>query len=220
MRVLGLDAATAACSAAVVEDGRVLARISRPMEHGHAQALVPMILEAMGGRPFEELDAIGVTRGPGGFTGIRVALATARGLGLAAGRPVIGVTTFAAVARSAEPPAGASKLLVLIESKRPDLYAQLFDASGEALAEPAALLPDALPDYAGPGLLALAGDGAQRALPAFGGSALLATGPAHPDAATVASMAAELLARCGPPPAPPSALYLKAPDVSFPKAKR
>lgn len=220
MRVLGLDAATAACSAAVVEDGRILARMSRPMEHGHAEALVPMILEAMDGRRFEELDAIGVTRGPGGFTGIRVALATARGLGLAAGRPVIGVTTFAAVARSAEPPAGASKLLVLIESKRPDLYAQLFDAAGAPLAEPVALLPEALAAYAGPGRLALAGDGAQRALPAFGGSALLATGPAHPDAAAVAALAAELLARCGPPPAPPSALYLRAPDVSFPKARR
>ena len=66
MRVLGLDAATAACSAAVVEDGRILARMSRPMEHGHAEALVPMIQEAMEGRRFEELDPIGVTRGPGG----------------------------------------------------------------------------------------------------------------------------------------------------------
>ncbi len=120
MRILGLDAAGAACSAALIEEGRVLARECAAMEHGHAEALVPMLLRVMAGRPFADLDGIGVTRGPGGFTGIRVALATARGLGLAAARPVLGVTSFAAVARSLSPPPGL-RLLVLIESKRRDL---------------------------------------------------------------------------------------------------
>jgi tRNA threonylcarbamoyladenosine biosynthesis protein TsaB len=220
MRVLGLDAATAACSAALIEDGRILARESAPMEHGHAQALVPMILKVMDGRPFSALDAIGVTRGPGGFTGIRVGLATARGLGLAAARPVVGVTTFAAVARSVEPPAAATKLLVLIESKRRDVYAQLFAAAGEALAEPAALLIEDLPAYAGEGILALAGDAAERAAAAFDGAVQIARGPVRPDAAAVAAIAAEMLARSGPPPAPPAALYLRAPDVTLPTERR
>ena len=220
MRVLGLDAATAACSAALIEEGRVLARESLPMEHGHAQALVPMILKVMDGRAFSALDAIGVTRGPGGFTGIRVALATARGLGLAAARPVVGVTTFAAVARGIELPAAATKLLVVIESKRRDLYAQLFAVAGEPLAEPAALLPEDLPAYAGEGILALAGDAAERAAPAFGGAAQIAKGPVRPDAAAVAAIAAEILVRSGPPLAPPAALYLRAPDVTFPKERK
>jgi tRNA threonylcarbamoyladenosine biosynthesis protein TsaB len=220
MRVLGLDAATAACSVALIEEGRVLAQASRAMEHGHAQALVPMILEVMSGRPFTALDAIGVTRGPGGFTGLRVALATARGLGLAAGRPVIGVTTFEAVARTAAPAPGAARLLVLIESKRRDLYAQLFDAAGAPLADPGALLPEDLPAYAGPGPVALAGDGAARAAPAFGAAASIAGGPARPDPAAVAAIAAERFAAAGPPAGPPSALYLRLPEVSFPKPKR
>ena len=220
MRILGLDAATAGCSAALVEDGLLLARASLALEHGHAQALVPMIIEVMEGRPFAALDGIGVTLGPGGFTGIRVALATARGLGLAAAKPVLGVTTFAAVARGLEPPPEAGKLLVLIESKRRDLYAQLFEGAGRPLAEPAALLPEDLRAYAGEGPLLLAGDGAPRAAPLFGSSARLAHGAARPDAAAVAAIAAELLAGSGPPAEPPRALYLRAPDVTFPKQRR
>ena len=210
----------AACSAALFEDGRILAEEAEAMEHGHARALVPMIVAVMGGRPFASLDAIGVTRGPGGFTGIRVALATARGLGLAAARPVFGVTTFAAVARAAEMPPGEHRnVLVLIESKRRDLYAQLFSAERAPLAEPAALLPEDLPAYAGGGPLLLAGDGAARALPGFGRAACLAPGPGRPDAAVVAAIAAELLREHGPPPAPPAALYLRAPDVTVPKER-
>jgi tRNA threonylcarbamoyladenosine biosynthesis protein TsaB len=220
MRILGLDAATAGCSAALIEDGRLLARAALALEHGHAQVLVPMIVEVMEGRPFAELDGIGVTVGPGGFTGIRVALATARGLGLAAAKPVLGVTTFAAVARGLEPPPESGKLLVLIESKRRDLYAQLFMGSDRPAAEPAALLPEGLPAYAGEGPLLLAGDGAARAAPLLGSSARIAHGPARPDAAAVAAIAAELLARSGPPPGPPRALYLRAPDVTIPKERR
>ncbi len=220
MRILGLDAAMAACSAALYEDGRILAEAAEAMEHGHAQALVPMILEVMASRPFSSLDAIGVTRGPGGFTGIRVGLATARGLGLAARRPVLGVTTFAAVARRVEiPPGERRNLLVLIESKRRDLYAQLFSAAGVPLAEPVALPPEDLPAYAGEGELLLAGNGAARAAHLFA-QAAMAPSSRHPEAAAVAALAAQLLASAGPPTSPPAALYLRAPDVTQPKDRR
>ncbi len=220
MRILGLDAATAACSAALCEDGRVLAETAEAMEHGHAQALMPMILTVMAGHSFASLDAIGVTRGPGGFTGIRVGLATARGLGLAARRPVLGVTTFAAVARNVEVSPGERRnLLVLIESKRRDLYAQLFSAAGVPLAEPVALPPEDLPAYAGEGELLLAGNGAARVAYLFA-QAAMARSFRHPEAAAVAALAAELLAAAGPPPSPPAALYLRAPDVTQPKERR
>jgi tRNA threonylcarbamoyladenosine biosynthesis protein TsaB len=221
MKVLGLDTATAACSVALLEDACILASESEAMEHGHAQALVPMILRVMEGRAFSTLDAIGVTCGPGGFTGIRVGLATARALGLAAARPVIGITTFSAIARTLEPPPGDRRnILVLIESKRPDFYAQLFSPKREPLAKPAALRIEDLPDYAGKGPLLLAGDGAPRVVRSFGPEIDLAPGSDRPDAAAVAAIAAELLQEHGPPPAPPRAFYLKAPDVTVPRKRQ
>jgi tRNA threonylcarbamoyladenosine biosynthesis protein TsaB len=220
MKVLGIDTATAACSVALLQDASVLAAESEPMQHGHAQALVPMLLRVMNGHEFGSLDAFGVTCGPGGFTGIRVGLATARGLALAARRPVFGVSTFTAVVRGLPLPAGHDrKILVLIESRRPDLYAQLFSPERQPLADPAALRLEALAAYAGIGPLLLAGDGAARAVPALGSAVELAPGPGRPEAATVAAIAIELLSQQGPPSAPPRAFYLKAPDVTVPRKR-
>ena len=69
------------------------------MSTGQAERLVPMI-EAVMARAnlrFEDLDLIAVTLGPGAFTGVRIGIATAEGLGLASGRPVLGLTSFEAV---------------------------------------------------------------------------------------------------------------------------
>jgi tRNA threonylcarbamoyladenosine biosynthesis protein TsaB len=190
------------------------------MEHGHAQALVPMILRVMDGHTFSSLDAFGVTCGPGGFTGIRVGLASARALGLAAQRPVFGVSTFTAIVRGLPvSPGDDRKILVLIESKRPDLYAQLFSPERQPLAEAAALRVEDLAAYAGTGPLLLAGDGAARAASFFGSAVELAPGSARPDAAVVAAIAMELLREQGPPSAPPRAFYLKAPDVTVPRKR-
>ena len=220
MKVLGIDTATAACSVALLEDAAILARESEAMEHGHAQALVPMILRVMDGHSFSSLNAFGVTCGPGGFTGIRVGLASARALGLAARRPVFGVSTFTAIVRGLPlPPGDDRKILVLIESKRPDLYAQLFSPERQPLAEAAALRGADLAAYAGTGPLLLAGDGAGRAASFFGSAIELAPGSARPDAAVVAAIAMELLREQGPPSAPPRAFYLKAPDVTVPRKR-
>ena len=221
MKVLGMDSAMAACSVALLEDASIIASESEPMEHGHAQALVPMLLRVMSGHEFTSLDAFGVTCGPGGFTGIRVGLATARALALAAARPVFGVSTFAAVARSLELPRDEPRnILVLIESKRPDLYAQLFSPECYPLADAEALRVEDLPAYGGLKPLLLAGDGAARALSSFGPRAELAPGPRRPDPAVVAAIAMELLRAEGPPSAPPRAFYLKAPDVTVPRKRQ
>ena len=218
MRVLGLDAATAACSAALLEDGRILAEAEQPMQHGHAEALLPIVQKVMTGTSFAGLDAIAVTVGPGGFTGIRVGLAAARGLGLAAKKPVLGVTTFAAIAHAARRQLGAGqRLLVLVESKRADVYAQLFAPDLSPLREPAALLPEQLPGYVGEGALLLAGDGCARVAALFP-DALLAAGDGRPQARCVAALGAARLRRSGPPAAPPRALYLRAPDVTLPRS--
>ncbi|RMD63862.1 MAG: tRNA (adenosine(37)-N6)-threonylcarbamoyltransferase complex dimerization subunit type 1 TsaB, partial [Alphaproteobacteria bacterium] len=98
--MLALDAAGAACSAALWRDGAVRARRFEVMSRGQAERLVPMIQDVMAaaGQAYAALDAVAVACGPGGFTGVRIALATARGLALAQHLPLVGVSSFEAVA--------------------------------------------------------------------------------------------------------------------------
>ena len=97
--LLAFDTAMAACSAALYDGThrRVLASRFERMDRGHAETLAPMIKEAMeeAGLVFSGLERIGVTLGPGTFTGIRTGIAMARGLALALDLPVVGVDTLA-----------------------------------------------------------------------------------------------------------------------------
>ena len=89
MRLLAIDTALEACSAAVLDTagGGIVAQESQAMTRGHAEALMPLIQRVMKAArlDFSELDRIAVTVGPGSFTGLRVGIAAARGIGLAAG---------------------------------------------------------------------------------------------------------------------------------------
>lgn len=220
-RLLALDAAGAACSAAVWAEGAVAAQRFEVMARGQSERLLPMIEEVMqeAGLNYAALDALAVTRGPGGFTGVRIGLATARGLALARGVPVIGVTNFEAVAASVMASELAGRTLVVaIETKRRDLYLQIFDGTRQAQAEPRLLPPEQLPDYLPEGPLLFAGDAAGRALSALSDArrALArATAGGHAEASAVAQIAAQR-------PVPPSGsplpgpLYLRAPDVTVP----
>ena len=131
MLILAFDTAVAACSAAVWRDGAVLARVHETMERGHAEALVPRLAAVMktAAIEFDQLDRIAVTVGPGSFTGVRVGLSTARGLALPLAIPVIGMTTGTVLARQAAA-TGDGTIISLIDSKRGDLYVEVFDHAG------------------------------------------------------------------------------------------
>ena len=132
--LLAIETAGSACSAAVARGPVVLAAERLAMRYGHAEALLPMIdrVVAASGVSRAALDGIAVALGPGGFTGIRVGLGAAQGIALALKARLIGVTSFAAVA--ALLPAGLGAALVALDSRREDLYVQLFDrSSGLAL---------------------------------------------------------------------------------------
>ncbi len=178
---------------------------------------MPMIVETMAAavETLHALSAVAVTVGPGAFTGIRIGLAAARGIGLAANIPVVGVTTFAAVAAAVSEAERASrKLLVLLDSKRGDVFVQQFSSARAAVGSPMILAPDALLRRLTSDSFILAGDGIAVARPHLDAANLdvayaAADGPA--DAFWVAQMAARSVAdRTGLPPTP---LYLRAPEV-------
>jgi tRNA threonylcarbamoyladenosine biosynthesis protein TsaB len=102
MLVLAIDTALEACSAAVFDSGdeTIVASDSQFMARGHAEALMPLIAAVMeqAAISFAALDRIAVTVGPGSFTGLRVGIAAARGIALATRKPVVGITTLAALA--------------------------------------------------------------------------------------------------------------------------
>ena len=131
MNILALDTATSSCSAALWKDGGVRSRRLRTMAHGQSEVLMGMVREVLAEAAcgFSELNLLAVTTGPGSFTGLRVGLAAARGLALACGLPCLGVTTLETVAHQVNEGERAGKtLLVVLESKRDDVYAQAFGA--------------------------------------------------------------------------------------------
>jgi tRNA threonylcarbamoyladenosine biosynthesis protein TsaB len=221
MKILAFDSSGAACSVAAAVGGRPVVRRHEPMERGHAERLMPMIRDTLSeaGVTPRDLDLVTVAVGPGTFTGIRIALAAARGLALAAGVPVFGVTGFEAVAATL--PAAerrGRRLLVALDSRRGDAFVQLFEGDAAVRGpEPVifADLPRWLAGDGGP--LLVAGDAAApavAALAAAGLDAAAAPGASAIDAAAMLRLAAERWRR-GERPPPPAPLYLRAPSVTL-----
>jgi tRNA threonylcarbamoyladenosine biosynthesis protein TsaB len=210
MRILAFDCAGAQCAAAILSDGDILATRQSVAERGHAQLLIPMLVDLLdeAGLKFSDIDRFAVTTGPGSFTGIRVALAAAHGLALGTGKPIVGVTVFEAMAASTTN--RTTRLLVAIDSRRAELFVQLFDPDGAPLTEPAMLPPEAIANWAGPGQLTLTGDAAGLVAPHL--AAMIVNSPeawaARVDPVIVARLAAA--GAIGPPPAP---FYLRPPDA-------
>ncbi len=219
--VLAMDTAASGCSVALWS-GKLLAERMESMPRGQSERLLPMIesLLAEAGLEYGDLDGLAVTIGPGAFTGLRIGLAAAKGLGLALDLPVIGVNSFDAVA--ARVPPGVCKkqnLAVLLESKRSDFYFQLAAPSGEVLYGPLCIkgedLVACLQEHQP---VLLVGDGKERAacfLDGISGKALY-QGDDRVRAAEVARIAASRGLGASSNISP---LYLRPPDVTLSKAK-
>ena len=127
MKILAVDTALGACSVAVLAGDTVLAHRLEPMARGHAEALAPMVEQAMreSGIAFAALDRLGVTIGPGTFTGQRVGLAFMRGLRLALERPLIGLTSLEVMAYQALEETGLELAAAVHDARDDALYFQL-----------------------------------------------------------------------------------------------
>jgi tRNA threonylcarbamoyladenosine biosynthesis protein TsaB len=207
MRILAADTALGACSVAVLDGDRALAHRWVEMERGHAEALAPMVDDAMraSGIAFDSLDRLAVTTGPGTFTGQRVGLAFMRGLRIALKKPLTGVTTLAAMQEAAKAETGLVRAAALHDARRGEVY---LEVAGVPVVLP---LADAIavlaPLQDG---LALAGTAAEQAKAELPGAVLSTI--RQPDALWVARLALAMPVD----DAAPAPLYLRAPDAKLP----
>jgi tRNA threonylcarbamoyl adenosine modification protein YeaZ len=147
MNILALDTSMGACSAAVLRSGgskpKLFAR-QKLMARGHAEALMPMVAETMAeaGLPFAKLDLIAATTGPGSFTGVRIAIAAARGLALVTKAKLFGTDSLTVMALVAAEGVGGAPFAVAVDARRGMIYFALYDGAGRRRERPVLLCPD------------------------------------------------------------------------------
>jgi tRNA threonylcarbamoyladenosine biosynthesis protein TsaB len=216
MRVLAIDTALAACSAAVLDTAHnnVIASESVPMARGQAEALIPLIARVMArtALDFADLDRLAVTTGPGSFTGLRVGIAAARGIALAARKPAVGVSTLSAYAAPHLADDAAARVVAAIDARHDHVYLQVFGPGGAIVVEPRlAPIADAV-RAAAEAPTRIVGSAAQAVadrLPADAAVLLRVDASAAPDITWVARIGAVLPEG----QSPPKPQYLRAPDA-------
>ncbi len=208
MKILAIDSAHGTCSAAYFNGGRVVCEIVEEMERGQAERLIPMVQDVLkqAGAGFSDIDAVAVTTGPGSFTGVRVGLAAADGIALAAGLPMIGVSvleTLAGKIYGSDPE--IEKLCLVLETKRDDFYVQRY-CRGTPLDEPSAKTAAEIKTFCAG--YVFAGNGVDRLTEE--------TGPVNSCAAAMPTAADVALLAAGRQPQNgfPQAMYLREAEVT------
>ncbi|OCK57788.1 tRNA (adenosine(37)-N6)-threonylcarbamoyltransferase complex dimerization subunit type 1 TsaB [Bradyrhizobium sp. LMTR 3] len=221
MLILSIDTALDACAAAVLDTsaGGLIARESQAMKRGHAEALMPLIARVMkaSGVAFAALDRVAATTGPGSFTGLRVGLSAARGIALAAGKPVVGVTTLTVFAAPIVSESSEHPVIAAIDARHDHVYFQVLGGDGSSLVKPkVAPIAEAL-DAARFGAPHLVGNAAKMIAerwPTDAPPPFKINQQAAPDIAWVAWLGAAV----DPESSPARPYYLRAPDAKPPKS--
>ncbi len=221
MLLLALDSAEAACSVALWDSSRPEPaalqghrRLSAP--RSQADRLVELVDDLMRAAQldYRALGVIAVDHGPGSFTGLRGAVAAARGLALAADLPVLGVSSLESLA-AALPEGGAGTLVAALDARRGQVYCQVFDHRHEPRTAPSVTTPDRLAAGLAAGPLRLVGSGAALVRAALPEGRPVVMESAELDARWVARRAARRLANGEVPQTGSSLrpLYLRPPDA-------
>jgi tRNA threonylcarbamoyladenosine biosynthesis protein TsaB len=216
MRALAIDTALAACSAAVLDTGNggLAASESVLMTRGHAEALMPLVARVVkkSALAFADLERIVVTTGPGSFTGLRVGIAAARGLGIATNIPVVGVTTLSAYAAPYLAADDQIPVVVAIDARHEHVYLQVFGEGGRTLITPRlAPLSEAIRAASG-APARIVGTAAQAVANGMGRTAPRPVAVDPRDAPDI-GWVAQIGAAVAEAQAPPKPQYLRAPDA-------
>lgn len=222
MRVLAIDTALEACSAAVLDPGGgITASESLAMTRGHAETLMPLIARVMNGAgvEFAQLDRVAVTTGPGSFTGLRVGISAARGIALAAGKPAVGLSTLAALAAPLIATDDGTQVVAAIDARHDHIYLQVFGVNGRTLVGPrvASLRDAARAAMAAPArIVGSAANKMAAAWPKGAEPPLSVEQRAAPDIEWIARLGAAATDGYSPP----KPLYLREPDAQPQDAAR
>lgn len=218
MKLLALDTALGATSVAVfdAEADRILAMETRPMERGHAEALVPMAesVLAASGLAFDEIDRFAVTIGPGSFTGIRISIAAARGFALINNRPAVGVSTLAAFAAPVLFGEARHAAAAAIDARHGMVFFQAFAQGGRTIAGPGLYTVEDAARRIGDGTIGFVGNAAEKLGAARKGTMPEKRGAIMPQAAPDIAWVARLGAVADPASAPARPLYLREANVT------
>lgn len=219
--ILAFDTALSGCGVAILKPATndTVSEL-RPMTRGQSELLVPMVGELMdrAGVDYPDLGLIVTTTGPGAFTGLRIGLSAARSFGLALDIPVAGVTTTAVLAKKFVQDHAAldCNFLIIIETKRSDLYLQHFKSCGEAVEEAGVSSIEDLFRVFGSARLMLCGDGVSRLRETLDDnwpeSWVAVEGYEFPDPAVLAEIGLDQFRTGNLQPANP--IYLRDADVS------
>jgi tRNA threonylcarbamoyladenosine biosynthesis protein TsaB len=214
VKLLAVDTCLGACSVALLQDDEILAHQLVPMERGHAEALGPMVEAAMQGHNFASLVRLAVTVGPGTFTGQRVGLSFMRGLRLALGKTLTGVTSLEAMGLAAQQETHSSKAAILHDARRDEVYLALRRDAVMTMKPRVMPFEDAVAAIRTFGPCALAGTASPAAKESLSDGFALSS-VRQPDALFVAKLAARM-PMPGSDTSPPAPLYLRAPDAKLP----
>lgn len=221
-RLCAVDTSTALGSVALFEDDRLVAESARRVSNAHGESLLPMIDELFAKAGYKSTDiarwCVGI--GPGSFTGVRIGVATVKGIVLGTGAEVVGVSSLEAMAalalQTAEPSRPPPVIIAAIDAIRGELYLQV---AGGARSEPVCLSPDAIAGWLqgvtdAPDVVVVGEAATKISLPSRNVTVLAAGDLALPHARGVAA-----LGRRKDPVRPDllEPVYVRAPEITTPK---